>query len=300
MILVVCLTSPGGILNPITDEKNKHMSVNTLLPPLALLAGLLLTAATASAAPSEGDDKFKNGVPFKELAAEIEANSSDITALQTQMGTLSDGFAQLAVEVDALALQVGANTTAIATARAEIGGLGAGLSAALASLQTMATDLEALQVDVEGNATAIANLEAEMASTAAAVEASILAMNAKLSIMRAELDAEKAALAALHAQVIAQDQALQSQIAGLQAEMAVIQAQADAAATLVAQVVANRDRLALLNSIVAANAAAAATKDELNDLRAVYQSHRHSYQDLYHDTNNAAAYEGSTTSTPTN
>lgn len=263
-----------------------------------VFASLLGVASTAGA--TGADSKFQNGVPFRELAAEIQVNNTAITELQTQTAALQTSLATLSAEVSSLKTQVNQNTADIAALDSQIDAIDARLRDAVSRLTTLGTQLRSLSADVQTNAAEIESVKSQIASLQTTVEADLLALSDMLRGLKQDLDAERASIAALQSKLDAQRIDVANQLGVIWTQIAQLKTAAATAGTLVEQVVATGNQIALVQEAVKTQALLAATRDELAALQTQYLNHRHTYSDYYRDLNNIGYTTTGTTGTPTN
>jgi chromosome segregation ATPase len=225
------------------------------------------------------DEKFKNGVPFKQLSEEIESNATAIDNLNATTAELRSDLDALTVDFKALEERVAVNETSITGIKTDIASLDT-------RIQGNLTRIGELDESVADNATEIASLKTQ-------VEADFAALKDALNQLRTELDAEKAELDAFIAQVETAQAATDTQIQSLSTEINSIQAKLAAKAdiTLVEQTIANLHINDLQSQMLGMMYEINSTKDRLtrtvnrfcNHTHYYYatSSHVHQYCDLY-------------------
>jgi len=236
--------------------------------PVVLLLGLTVTYCLA--ADPAADEKFKNGVPFATLAAEISANTSAIDALETETTNLTTSLQALTADVAALTTRVTANESSIATIQNTLSGLSTQVANNFSELQQQADALSALQQDVVTNADAIAVTMANIDALEITLTQQLTEMAADINSLSTELETLKTDYHALKTQCEAQYAATQGQIADLFAEITALQA-ADAN-TLVEQATQNANILSALTQIAMLQQDLSQAQNQLDDLNTAVSS----------------------------
>jgi chromosome segregation ATPase len=230
--------------------------------PVVLLLGLTVTYCLA--ADPAADEKFKNGIPFATLAAEISANTTAIDALEVETTNLTTSLQALTADVAGLTTRVTANESAIATIQNTLSGLSTQVANNFSELQQQAEALSALQQDVVTNADAIAVTQANIDALEITLTQQLTAMDANITSLSGQLDTLVAECNTLKTQCEAQYAATQAQIGTLLTEINALKA-ADAN-TLVEQATQNANIISALTQIVMLQQSLSEAKDDFDSL----------------------------------
>lgn len=250
--------------------------LHTTAPCLAALVLLW-----ASAAIAQNDDSFRNGKPFAELSAEIEANTAEISTIEAEEETLSQVITGIRTEIAALAAEADSNAAAIATLTGQLDALEASAAARLGELGALAAELDVLKGDALTNAAAIEQTEAELAEINRQFHEAFQQLISKLEALNAELKAHESALQLKEQETAARALVVQGKVLDLKARLAQLTTELEAAETLVDQSVLNTQRITALEELAQAEDALAELQTELASLRRSFELHRHQYYDHY-------------------
>jgi chromosome segregation ATPase len=254
------------------------MKIATPTVVLGLLVGLAATNM-AYASGNGADNEFKGGKPFEELAAEVDANSTATAEGEAAAAQLEAELTALSESVASLTFTVSQNTATVTMLTADLDAAEAGLDGLLSARDVAQSELDARQADATANGTAIADLEAELAVLDADTEAALVAMGQDVNALRLAVEQEEADLDGLTSYVNAVYADAQLAMSDIQGNLAQIEADIAVAETLVEQAQFSKQRLDELGNLINANASLTASRQELEDLRTEYETHRHTFSD---------------------
>jgi len=243
-----------------------------------LVAGAFVSMPAAVFAQGK-DESYRNGVPFADLAAEIEANSVSIATLETTTEVLRADLGVLAAEFVLLEGRVSINEGTIATVNGQISTINVALADSFNQIDLLHTDMEALAANVETNQTAIDALVASITALEAQITSQLVNLDAEVKKLAGEVSSIGRELDGFRAQVNAEKARVQAQIGDLLAEIDYIGSQVQS--TLIEQVVANTRIRDLQTQIDKLNKDLSDAETDLTVLERKFAFHYHSYSDAY-------------------
>jgi chromosome segregation ATPase len=238
---------------------------------------LLLAPGSGWTASTTNGGSTPNGKPFTYLQTQIAADQAAISALQADTTTLKAGLAEVWTALNALTARVTANEASIQNLFGSVKDLRFTVQAQGKALQDAGAQLAVLRKDVNANADAIAAAQANINSMQDYLHTQVDALNAQNVSMALTVAAVQSDLSQFRATVAAQEAAIKAQIADLQAQIDQINT---GLANTVGMLTLEQLSAALLTASNLGNQILSLSLN-LQDLRAAYENHTHTFQDIW-------------------
>jgi predicted nucleic acid-binding Zn-ribbon protein len=238
---------------------------------------LLLAPGSGWAASTTNGGSTPSGKPFSYLQTQIAADQSAISALQADTTALKAGLAEVWTALNALTARVSSNEASIQSLFGNVKDLRSTVQAQGKALQVAGAQLAVLRTDVNANADAIAAAQANINSMQDTLHTQVDALNAQNAAMALTVAAVQADLVQFRGTVAAQETAIKAQIADLQAQIDQINV---GLANTVGMLTLEQLSAALLTASNLGNQIQSLNMN-LQDLRAAYENHTHTFQDIW-------------------
>lgn len=229
------------------------------------------------------DEAFKNGVPFKELSASINENSTAITMLQTDTAVLRVDLEQLVMEVNSLKSRVETNESLISDLRTDVNDQEVLIRANITRIAEIQLSLTVLESDVANNAAEISTLTTELDGLKNQIVIDMMAMSDQIVALSDALNVEAESLMLLKIQMKQNQNGISGQVATIQSELIRIEEAFNARldTTLVEQATYNNSVNLLQTQLLILNAGLTMAWMDLGSLEDSYQEHVRQFEGIY-------------------